>query len=290
MSNILTLPTIQQETIGEYAHYLDIPTKQVQKIMDVLTVSPDNIDEHIKSDREFSPLSIKIGNRFTLRSYKGCIYRPIIFLQNELKRRYPKDYFRWINERESVFREQLYHLFSGDRFIKIGRNIELNSNNIRADLDTIIFDKKTKTLGIFQLKWQDKFSSNIKARKSRITNFYPKAHEWINKVINWINAIDTKELLSSLNVNESEVNNIYLFVLGRYNTHFSNHDVDERAAWGSWYHVVELMYKIKTNFDDPVRELFVKSKIDSPRNQIIYDDLNPDSIRFDKFLISFSYV
>ncbi|MDR0332434.1 MAG: hypothetical protein LBI15_03130 [Dysgonamonadaceae bacterium] len=278
--DIISIPTVLEEIYPSFSNYLGIKIEHVKKIFDLLVVSAENIDVHLKDDKDFSPPFIKIGSRFVYRSIKGCLCAPILFLHNELKRQYPKDYFRWINEREVTFRNQLYHLFKSDRFIKIERNIELNSKGIRTDIDAVIFDKQTKNLGFFQLKWQDKFSSDLKARKSKISNFYPKAKEWIEKIIKWQESIDKKEILSSLNINDTDIQNIYLFVIGRYNTHFSNQEVDERAAWGSWYHMVELTHKIKTDFDDPIRELFFKLKFDSPRNKDISDEIKGDESNY----------
>lgn len=294
LHNILSTPLIPEEIYSSYSNYLGIDMDNMKKIFDLLIVSEDNIEEHIKEDKDFSPLFVKIGSRFVYRSIKGCLGAPVLFLHNELKKQYPKDYFRWINERELIFRNQLYQLFDSERFVKVKRNVELNTNGIRTDIDAVLFDKKTKSLGLFQLKWQDKYAADLKARKSRISNFYPKAKEWIEKMIKWEAAVDTKEILSSLNIDDSNISNIYLFVIGRYNTHFSNQETDERAAWGSWYHVVELTHKIKTDFDDPIRELFFKLKFDSPRNKDVRKEMERDGncykIELTNCSLTWSYV
>lgn len=289
--NILSTPMIPDEIYSSYANFLDIDIDDIRRIFDLLIVTENNIEEHIREDKDFSPLFVKIGSRFVCRSVKGCLGAPILFLHNELKKQYPKDYFRWINERELTFRNQLYHLFDSERFVKVGRNIELNTNGIRTDIDAVLFDKKTKTLGLFQLKWQDKYAADLKARRSRISNFYPKAKEWIEKMIKWEAAASSKEILSSLNINDSDISTTCLFVIGRYNTYFSNQEVDERAAWGSWYHVVELAYKIKTNFDDPIQELFFKLKLDSPKNRNVIKDIEDGyTISLNNCSLTWSYV
>lgn len=159
-----------------------------------MTINEANIVAHRTDDKEFSPPFIKVGKRFVLRSIKGCLRSSVYFLQSELKSRYPKDYFKWINERESFFRKQLYDLFDSERVVRIERNIEINSNKIRTDIDAVLFDKKTKSLGLFQLKWQDKYSSDLVARRSRISNFYPKAIEWVDKMDNWVSLNNSKEI------------------------------------------------------------------------------------------------
>ncbi|EHB91352.1 hypothetical protein HMPREF9450_01401 [Alistipes indistinctus YIT 12060] len=285
--NILSIPFLPEELYSSYSNYLGIDKDEVKQIFDLLIVSPENIDDHLSSEKDFSPPFIKIGNKFIYRSIKGCLRSPVLFVQNELKRKYPKDYFRWINEREKIFRDQLYNLFSSDRFIKVNRNIEINSNGIRTDIDAAIFDTQTKSLSIFQLKWQDKFASDMQARKSRIANFYPKAKEWIDKIDSWKSENTSKNILSALNIKGNDISVIYLFVIGRYNTHFSNQEIDKRAAWGSWYHVVELMHKIRTNFDNPVQELHFKLQLDSPMNKKL--DVTTEKLEFSNYLITWNY-
>ncbi|WP_353120958.1 hypothetical protein [Dysgonomonas capnocytophagoides] len=287
--NILSIPVIIDEISLSYSHYLDIDIEYVKEILNLLVVSKENIEEHLNEDKDFSPPFIQIGPRFVYRSVKGCLGAPILFLQNELKRKYPTDYFNWINEREELFRNQLYLLFKSNNLIKINRNIELNTNGIRTDIDAVIYDKETKSLGLFQLKWQDKYAANLKARRSRISNFYPKAKEWIEKMVRWKSLVDHKEILSALNINDTKISNIYLFVIGRYNTHFSNQEIDDRAAWGSWYHVAELSYKIRTDFNDPIRELYFKLKLDSPLNKKLLDEPIEYKVELDNCSVTYKY-
>lgn len=281
--NILTLPVIHNDFIEEYVYYLNIKRERLEEIFDVLTVDASNISEHIKASKEFSPLFIKVGNRFTLRSVRGCLRTPIFYLQNELKRRYPKDYFKWINKREDRFRKQLYDLFCCSRFTIVNRNIELNVRGIRTDIDAVIFDKWTKTLGLFQLKWQDKFASDFKARRSRISNMVIKANEWVEKIADWTSGTTPKEILSSLGIEGNGINETYIFVIGRYNTVFSNNKRDERAVWGSWYRVIETvkkMYKV----DSPLKVLYEQLKT-GRKFEEKPEDLK---IEFENFSVSYS--
>ena len=127
----------------------------------------------------------------------------------------------------------------------------------------------------------------MQARKSRIANFYPKAKEWIDKIDSWKSENTSKNILSALNIKGNDISVIYLFVIGRYNTHFSNQEIDKRAAWGSWYHVVELMHKIRTTFDNPVQELHFKLQLDSPMNKKL--DVTTEKLEFSNYLITWNY-
>ena len=280
--DILTLPVVHDDFIEEYSSYLNIEREQLEEIFDVLTIDALNVSEHIKANKEFSPLFIKVGNRFVLRSVRGCLRTPIFYLQNELKRKYPKDYFKWINERESRFRGQLYDLLNQTRFTMVNRSVELNVRGIRTDIDAAIFDERTKTLGLFQLKWQDKFASDYQARRSRISNMVIKANEWVGKIVTWTSEISPKEVLSSLGIKGSEINEICVFVIGRYNTVFSNSTRDERAAWGSWYQVIELVSKMH-EVASPLRALSEQLKTDRKCNE------RPEDLKIEFADFSVSY-
>jgi len=46
--------------------------------------------------------------------------------------------------------------------------------------------------------------------------------------------------------------------------HFTGQELDDRVAWASWYQLVHSFSRVKTTFDDPIREPYMKLKFDSP--------------------------
>ena len=49
--------------------------------------------------------------------------------------------------------------------------------------------------------------------------------------------------------------------------------IDETVAWSSWHQLIESQARIKTDFDDPIREMFVKIKSFSPDKRIKMEEL-----------------
>lgn len=277
LRDILNIPYLIQDLIPQYADYLELEEKEVLQIFECLTVTPENIQYHLKEHKSFSPTFIKVSNTHVMRSVYGCLNKPILFLNNELKRRFPKDYHNNTN-REKIFREQLYDLLKNkpaykNRLVTINREVNINSGDIRTDIDAAIYDRKTKNLGLFQLKWQELFAHDLKDRRNRLTNFSQKAEEWVEKMRRWTSTTNSKEILSSLTIldkvvdGKAEINQVYLFVINRYNSSFTGFTPSDVAAWASWYHVLEVSHKIATNFNDPIKELYYKIKIDSPLNK-----------------------
>ncbi|MFH6946006.1 hypothetical protein [Flavobacterium sp. FlaQc-50] len=267
------LPTcdIQETIIDQYSDYLQIPINNIREIFNLLTVTPENIHHYLKADKSFSPPFIKISNLYTLRSIKGCLYHPITFLQKSLSIKYSADYSRGLNMREDIFRNELYSLFEEERIIKINRSVKIKIKNegIDTDIDAALFDPKSKHLALIQLKWQDKYSTNLKERNSRSKNLCSMANEWVNKIVRWKDITNQKEILNALGIYEyKNFNNCSIFVIGRYNTHFSDKEINENATWGSWYHILALN-KLKLTLDDPIMELKLKLETDSPRSKNI---------------------
>lgn len=259
-----------EEMAISYSNYLDIPLKNVTEIFDLLTITKDNIDIYLKTDKAFSPPFIKIGNKYVMRSLKGILHHPVQFLHKSLQNKYPNEYQKGLLEREALFRDQLYSLFQDQRIIKIDRSvrIKLKAAGIETDIDAVLFDTKTQNLALIQLKWQDKYSTDLKERNSKANNFYNKANEWVEKMIRWQELTSQKQILNALGIIDyGSFNECYIFVIGRYNTHFPEKTPDKRATWGSWYHIFDLNWRFKTDFDDPIRELQFKLQFDSPLNK-----------------------
>lgn len=289
--DVLCICYRKKDLVPQYAYYLSLSEAEVSQIFDCLTVSKENIEYHVKQRKAFSPPFLQVSKTHLMKSVYGALNLPVVFLLRELKRRYQKDYFRNINAREKLLRTQLYHIIDTkqiykERLIKIDREVRIKIENIHTDIDAVIFDKKTLSLGLFQLKWQDLYTHDMKERYSRISNLYPKANEWIEKISKLIKIKTNKEIMNILGIQSySEINNIYLYVVNRGNTHFTGQIQDERAAWGSWYHVLELSHKVATDFDDPLRELFFKLKIDSPVNKSSIDKIQDFESKFKNFEI-----
>ena len=102
---------------------------------------------------------VRVGPDSLVWSLSGLLAEPLLFLTRELKRRNPEAYHNAAIQREAVFREDIYALFADKRFLLAPRRIELrrDKGDLRTDIDALVFDRKTGTLGLFELKSQDPF-------------------------------------------------------------------------------------------------------------------------------------
>jgi hypothetical protein len=269
--DIFTYNWYLDKKIEDYASHSGLTEETASQILSCLTLTKENLPFY-KGLRGTLPAPfIKTGKNQYARSIYGSLHGAIDFLKRELKRRYEKDYFLAVNKREKRFRDNIYIFFPGDRFLKIDKEIILKYEGLHTDIDAAIYDTKTKSLGLFQLKWQDMFYTSPTERYSRISNLFPKATEWIDKMEKWINNFTQEEVIKKLTLdknNVKEVGEVFFFVIARNQVHFTGVEPDGRAAWASMNQIPFSLSRIKTLFDDPIRELHVKLKMDSPEERV----------------------
>ncbi len=266
LRNILTYTFSRNLFIENYSESRHLSRDKVLQIASCLTIDKDNFREHLSYPGAPCPPFFELGDNLLTRSSHGCLDMPVFFLNRELKRRYRKDYFNAVNNREARFKNQLYSLFP-ESIVKVNENLVIDVNNKRTDIDAIVFDPNRKILGLFQLKWQDTFSTSMQERFSRISNLIPKSVQWIDKIVAWIKANNAKSILEKCKINDKDhrIDDIYLFVLSRNHVHFSNQTLDKRAVWASWYQVMEASAKIKDpTQSNPIGEFAAKLQFYSP--------------------------
>lgn len=143
-------------------------------------------------------------------------------------------------------------------------------------------------MAIFQIKWQEPYGRVMTERYSKKKNFLYKSNNWINTVDGWFKNNEYTELSSIIGEKRSllkRVNNIRYFVFGRNSTHFSGNECpDERAAWGVWPQVVNIMLN-NGNDENPIKFLFEALKENSPINKKV-TILNKSELCFGDKLIS----
>lgn len=255
--DIITITRGRMDLIRSMSRYLDISDNNTEQILDTITLSPENIEYHSGRMRSAPPPYIKIADNSLLHSVVGSQVNPYDFLNCEIRRRYEKDYFNAVNDREKTFRNQLYTFFEEDNYIKVDRNISFDSSKGASDIDAVVYDKNVNVLGLFQLKWQERFGASLKERYSRIANLYPKTKEWIDKVESWIRESDTKSGMRKFGIDYSSEApvKVLFFVVCRYGTFFTGLEPDDRATWSSIWQMVKIFSQIPRNVPNKLEVL-----------------------------------
>jgi hypothetical protein len=204
-------------------------------------------------------------------SVHGLTTEPLFFLTRELKRRATPEYHNTAYLRELVFRKDLYALFQDKRFVTSAGRIALRreTGDVRTDIDAVVFDRKTGTLGFFELKSQDPFArSTAELARQRDNVLY--ANRQISGVLTWLKRHGADALLGRVDSRTAKmfrVQKVYPFVLGRYLAHFSDGpEPDRRAAWGTWPQLLRLIdgQPFRASDANPIASLFTRLTNDIP--------------------------
>jgi hypothetical protein len=281
------LPCIEDhETLVNSLTFISGDSEElVRKILDTFILDEENKEyySHINAP---NPPFVRMSSTQLLRSFSGCIYRPIEFMLAELKRRYPKDWDRNTNERELFFRDELYKYFIKDRFISFNRNIDIVENGkLITDIDACIIDKETYEIAFIQLKWQDSIYESARSLISKRKNYTEKAEKWINDIEQWVNQTSEKRIADFLQLRPQLINKdkIKIFVIGRHNGNYSGDQKPSgNAAWCQWYNLVE-MINVYSDESITISRLFDLIQKKSPYN--LQNQFEPSEIRYGKYSI-----
>ncbi|MWV47130.1 hypothetical protein GRF59_26400 [Paenibacillus sp. HJL G12] len=232
------------------------------------------------------PLFTRISSTQLLRSFTGCIYKPIDFMLSEIKRQYSKDWDRNTRGREQLFRNELYKCFDSKRFITFNRSIDIFENGrIITDIDACIFDKETGDIAFIQLKWQDLIYESTRSFISKRKNYIEKSQKWVNDIEQWVNAVSEKRIADFLHLSPQLINKdkIKLFVIGRHNGNYSGDEKPHsNTAWCQWYNLLELIGAFASE-SITITKLFDLIQKESPYNQ--KNELKTSVIRYGNYTV-----
>lgn len=271
---------------------LHIPKDKAEIIMDVLSYNREDLSDCINTYNKSFPMFLKVANNMLLRSNLAFLTDPFMYLLRQLNIRFPKDWSREINKREQIFRTQLYDIIiDTDDFIKIDKNINIYENKRRVtDIDALVIDKRTKTMSIFQLKWQEPFGESMSERNSKMNNFITASNKWIKDVSDWIESSTIQEKAGTFGIKKAILSGEWtykFFVLGRHFSHFSKcNNNDKNAAWCNWYKLNEICATMeKYTYNNYFEELYSRikdayKKVESKEVKIDNDCIKLEGYKF----------
>lgn len=199
-----------------------------------------------------SPYGIRIKD-YLLMSQFGVLANPSSFLVNFLGRRFSKDWFSMVNEREAAFQKELEVLFKDKGYIFGKWNLNINTEYGKTDTDAALYESESNCLYIFQLKCPDVWAGNLKQRRNRLSEIVKTGNNWIKKLDWWRSNTPKDEILRQLDLPVQDVDvkamAIHLIMLSRLDTRISaaQDEYDRRAAWVSWPRLQRLVLDNKTS-------------------------------------------
>lgn len=287
LANLLPYLRPDSSFIDAITENVEVTESQAQQILACLTLDKSNYEGYTGFTAAAPPPFVRMSEGNMLRSVAGCISNPFQLLNYELKRRYEKDYFRAVNNRESRFRNDLFSFFPQEYIVRVNRGVKLSTPFGATDVDAIMYDRRAGSIALIQLKWPDGYGDSMRRRESAMTNYYSKANEWVEKVYSWVKTAKLKTIFSTLQIQatqeeRSNFKGFYIIVLNRYTAHFTSGEPSKKAAWGSWAQLVATLGTgIKHKPDDPLGAAYSCLRNFDPKRRIDMQGGAPALIPFD---------
>jgi len=189
---------------------------------------------------------------------------------------------------------ELYHLFLGNRYqCSTGATMLKRGGKILTDIDAAILDRTTGELALFQLKWQDWDTNDVRMQRSRAKNFVEDTDKWADRIQGWIREFGTNALAKALQLklaNRIEITAVRLFALGRSASKFRSYGFESKIsdlAACTWPQFVRLRQEIgpalnviRDLHEAAVREQFRTIKLKALPHEI---KVGPTLIEFENF-------
>lgn len=179
------------------------------------------------------PLLFDLGNGFILRPISCLTRNPFTAARTQHQWLEPCAEHSVAADREGWMREQLYDMFGGKRYIRFPGNLKLRRGGaVLTDIDAIIYDRLTGDVGLFQLKWQDYSTNDVRQLRSKAANLSAELVDWSGKVKSWIEENGISALDKSLRLKQKRreaVRGVLLFAISRSSVRTQGYGVKTEA-------------------------------------------------------------
>jgi hypothetical protein len=167
-----------------------------------------------------------------------------MFLLNDLRAKYPKDWSTAANNREGRWFAELRLLFPHHRW-QVFENLMLKEGSKTVtDIDFIAYDSRFNELALFQLKWQQPVMDDNRRRRSAGKNLVSEADAWLTAVESWVAKHGTGQLAGRAGFSVKPGLRVYVFLIARYNAFFSGYEgKKDGAVWADWNHLMRARYE-----------------------------------------------
>lgn len=237
LPNVLTIYS-RHEDVGAVWRQAGLAPELVESTVAALTATSSECVELQRAHEIPTPFYIRVGEDFALLPVFGSLLNPYYSLFRHLRNAYRSDWDRQVERREAAFRSELASFLDPRRFHVPAKGYVLRrpDNSILTDIDAVAVDRRTGTLALFQLKWQDVFGRSLSERESRKSNI-AKAEEWVSRVRDWAGTESSASLCARLGLPRIHGGDAQpvIFVLARYVARFTGSKApDDAARWLSW--------------------------------------------------------
>lgn len=207
------------ELIDTVSDVLGMPRGKVKAVMGALTLTPRDIVALEKETTPLLPMLVDLGNGFSLRPVSSMLRSPLVSFHTIARWRKSSSRNAIAVSRESWMRKDIYSLFGGRRYICVSGNVVLRTKKIKVtDVDAAVFDCTNGELALFQIKWQDYFTNNVREQRSKAGNLASELDAWAKSVVSWVSGTPSDKVAQAFRLKlrgPQRITSLFLFGISR---------------------------------------------------------------------------
>lgn len=240
------------------------PGPVVHSVFNALAMTSEQAKKLADHSTPLIPLLFDLGNGFVLRPVSCLTRNPFTAARTQHQWLDPRTEHAVAADRENWMREHLYAMFRGRRYICFPGNLKLRRGSaVLTDIDAAIYDRLTGDVGIFQLKWQDYSTNDVRQLRSKAANLSAELTDWSGKILSWIEENGVSALDKSLRLKQKRreaVRSIMLFAISRSSVRTQGYGVRTDApslAMAVWPQFVRVRMEVGPS-ERSLRDLHVR--------------------------------
>jgi hypothetical protein len=124
------------------------------------------------------------------------------------------------------------------------------AGRIRTDIDAGVFDRTSGELALFQIKWQDWATNDVRQLRSKSKNFVQEMDTWANCVDEWCRTLTPAELARALRLplkSGETIKEVFLIGLSRAAARVQGYGYqiqNEGLALSNWPQFIRARYEL----------------------------------------------
>lgn len=243
----LTIWGPRSELVESIAEFMGIESGRVSRALSAITVKASEAEIFANRTTPLIPLVIDLENGFILRPVSSISRNPLNTVIPIQQHRAAQSLQKVVEPREEWLRADIHAAFQGNRYVRVEGNVNLrDGNHVLTDVDAAVFDRTCGDLALFQIKWQDFDTNDVRQLRSKASNFVADVDKWATNVCRWISTRSMLDVGNTFRINPSKdgpVLRIFLFVVSRHVCRMAGYGFKSAnaflafATWPQWMRV-----------------------------------------------------
>lgn len=231
--------------------FTGMPKDTVAAVLELFTVGHQESAYFENELTPFIPMLVEVSDGYLVAPVSSIFKNPFQGVRMLQEQRSSITEASVREPRENWMISDLCHLFLGNRYIVIDTPIRLKRHGRTVtDIDAAVLDRTTSTVALFQLKWQDFNTYNVKTQRSKAKNFVDRVDGWVAAVEGWLHECGHDQLCDVLRLprhHGEQLADVRLFAVGRRAARFQSYGyapTRDTVAVCTWPQFVRTRYEV----------------------------------------------